>query len=119
MAKQSRPSLEEADAAKDEAEPEPISVCKCLIDAELSEQIIVSPRKQKILSTVTRTEEYLRERRIPELIRFLLTKVIADGSNRPVTFLENLLNEAMLFRAGHGLAPVLYEDRHVNMINFD
>ncbi|CAB3240048.1 unnamed protein product [Arctia plantaginis] len=116
MLKQSRPCFEEADAAKDEAEPEPILVCKCLIDAESSEQIVVSPRKQKILSTVARTEEYLRVRRIPELIRFLITKVIADGSNRPIAFLENLLNEGMLFRAGHGLAPVLYEDRHLRAV---
>lgn len=90
---------------------EPISVCKCLIDQDSSESIFISERKKQILSTVARTESYLRERRIPELVRFLLTKLLSSGSNKPIIYLEKLLNDCMLFRAGHGVAPVLYENR--------
>lgn len=92
-------------------EPVPVPVCKCLRDDESSEKIVISARKLQILSTVARTESYLRERRIPELIRFLLTKVIAEGSDKPIEFLEKILNDCMLYRAGHGSAPVLYECR--------
>lgn len=90
---------------------EPIPVCKCLRDDESSEKVVISARKQQILSTVSRTESYLQERRIPELIRFLLTKVIAQGSDKPIAYLEKLLNDCMLYRAGHGAAPVLYENK--------
>lgn len=96
-------------------EPEPTPVCKCLLDVEPSEQIIISARKQQILSTVARTNAYLRDRRIEDLFRFLLTKLIADASQNPVAYLEKLLDECMLFRAGHGLAPVLYEDRYIDL----
>lgn len=102
---------EEASVFEPEPRYEPISVCKCLIDEPSSEVLIISERKKHILSTVSRTESYLRERRIPELVRFLLTKVIAEGSNKPIIYMEKLLNDCMLFRAGHGLPPVLYETR--------
>lgn len=90
---------------------EPISVCKCLRDDESSEKVEISARKKKILSTVSRTESYLRERRIPELIRFLITKTVSEAPDKPMYYLEKLLDDCMLFRAGHGLPPVLYEDR--------
>ncbi|XP_026731554.1 uncharacterized protein LOC113496515 [Trichoplusia ni] len=51
--------------------PPPISLCKCLLGSESQEEVIVSERKNLILSTVSRTENYLRERRIPELLRHL------------------------------------------------
>lgn len=89
----------------------PISVCKCLIDADSSEQIFISARKQKVLSTISRADSYLRERRVHEFIKFLLTKIIAKESSNPIAYLEKLLNDCMLYRAGHGLAPVLYEER--------
>lgn len=89
---------------------QPISVCKCLIDAPSSEEVFISERKQHILSTVARTESYLRERRIPELVRFLLTKLITTAPNKPIIYMEKLMNDCMLFRAGHGAAPVLYKD---------
>ncbi|KOB51938.1 EF hand 2 domain containing protein [Operophtera brumata] len=95
---------------------EPISVCNCLRDDDSSQTTEISHRKLHILSTVARTESYLRERRIPELIRFLLTKVIAQGSNKPIEFLEKLLNDCMLYRAGHGFAPVLYENKHLEAV---
>lgn len=91
------------------SETELVPVCKCLRDDESSEKVEISARKIQILSTVARTESYLRERRVPELIRFLLTKVIAEASENPIGYLEKLLNDCMLFRAGYGLAPVLYE----------
>lgn len=90
-----------------------ISVCKCLLDDDSSEKVEISARKRQILTTVARTESYLQERRIPELIRFLLTKVIAQASKKPVAYMEKLLNDCMLFRAGHGAPPVLYEHRLV------
>lgn len=91
--------------------------CKCISDNRVSspstpgEEIIVPERKQLILSTVARTENYLRDRRIPELIRFLLTMILAHSPESPIAFLEKLLDDCMLFRAGHGVAPVLYENR--------
>lgn len=94
-----------------DVEPEPIYLCKCLLSSDPSKEVEVSPRKKMILSTVARTEEYLRERRIPELIRFFLTKVIAHAPTSPLTFLQKLIDDCMLYRAGHGQAPVLYEDR--------
>lgn len=91
------------------------SICKCEIcirtPSNTSEKIEISARKLQILSTVSRTENYLRDHRIPELIRFLLTKLLAEGSDKPIAYLENLLDDCMLYRAGHGLPPVLYEQR--------
>lgn len=95
---------------------EPISVCKCLIDQNSSEELVLSERKQRILTTVARTESYLRERRIPELVRFLLTKLLSQGPNKPIIYMEKLLNDCMLFRAGYGQAPVIYEDRHLEAV---
>lgn len=47
-----------------------ISVCDCLFNSGVSvKDTTVSQRKQKILSQCARIETYLRERRIPELIR--------------------------------------------------
>ncbi|KAM3967908.1 LOW QUALITY PROTEIN: phosphatidylinositol glycan anchor biosynthesis class N [Aphomia sociella] len=107
---------EEVNFVEPESKYDPSSVCKCLLEGSSSEQIAISARKQQILSTVARTEKYLRERRIPELIRFLLTKVIAQESKQPMIYLEKLLDECMLFRAGHGQAPVLYEKRHLEAV---
>lgn len=91
--------------------PPPISLCKCLLGSESKEEVIVSERKNLILSTVSRTENYLRERRIPELLRFLLTKLLAYKGKNPVEYCEHLMDSCMLYRAGFGKAPVLYEDR--------
>ncbi|RVE42551.1 hypothetical protein evm_012799 [Chilo suppressalis] len=101
-------------------EPEPlynpISVCKCLTDQDSSEAIIISDRKRRILTTVSRTENYLKERRIPELVRFILSKLLAERSNKPVLYMDKLINDCMLFRAGHGVAPVLYENKHLEAV---
>ncbi|CAH2102472.1 unnamed protein product [Euphydryas editha] len=94
--------------------------CKCLCGDTKSESISnhvnISERKEFILSIVTRTENYLRERRIPELIRFLFTKIIAHTPDKPVAFLEKLLDDCMLFRAGYGIPPVVYENRHLEAV---
>lgn len=91
------------------------SECKCLCYDKTSKSIsshaTIPERKEFILSIVTRTENYLRERRIPELIRFLFTKIIAHTPDKPVAFLEKLLDDCMLFRAGYGSPPVVYENR--------
>lgn len=92
------------------------SECKCLCYDKTSKSIsshaTIPERKEFILSIVTRTENYLRERRIPELIRFLFTKIIAHTPDKPVAFLEKLLDDCMLFRAGYGSPPVVYENRY-------
>ncbi|XP_023943366.1 uncharacterized protein LOC112049631 [Bicyclus anynana] len=98
-----------------------LPVCTCTCDsiamAQISiEETPISERKQKILSTVQRTESYLREYRIPELIRYLLTMILAHLPNNPISYLEKLLDACMLFRAGHGVAPVLYENRHLEAV---
>lgn len=69
-----------------------------------------SERKLRILNTVARTEEYLRERRISELIQYLFTKLLSHTPENPLQYLENLFDDCMLYRAGHGLAPVIYEE---------
>lgn len=93
-----------------EPEPKYISVCKCLLsDDGSSEQVAISERKQKILTTVSRTENYIQEHRIPELIQFLFTKVLAQRPHKPIVYLEKLLDDCMLFRAGHRVPPLLYE----------
>ncbi|XP_038207746.1 uncharacterized protein LOC119829349 [Zerene cesonia] len=92
-------------------------ICKCFLEPAISEEgIKISFRKEQVLNTVVRTETYLRERRIPELIRFLLTKLISQAPSKPIAFLEKLIDECMLFRAGHGSAPVLYESRHLEAV---
>nr|XP_049692471.1 uncharacterized protein LOC126053726 [Helicoverpa armigera] len=101
--------------------PEPIEVCKCLLSAESSEEEVISERKKFVLSIVSRTENYLREHRIPELIRFILTKIIATqskskGSMNIADYIVQLLDECMLFRAGLGAAPVLFEERHLKAV---
>ncbi|XP_022822305.1 uncharacterized protein LOC111353487 [Spodoptera litura] len=96
---------------------EPVSLCKCLLSPEPSKEEIISERKKMMFSAVFRTESYLRERRIPELIRFLLTKILArDPDSNVSTYLSNLLDDCMIFRAGLGVAPVLFEDRHLKAI---
>ncbi|XP_059050889.1 GPI ethanolamine phosphate transferase 1-like [Achroia grisella] len=107
---------EELSIFQPEFKYESVSVCKCLIESLSNEQIVIPARKLQILSSVTRTENYLKERRIPELIRFLLTKVITEAPNKPMDYLEKLLDDCMLFRAGHGPAPVLYERRHLEAV---
>lgn len=92
---------------------EPISLCKCLFPISAEQSLIVSERKDKLLSRVARTEIYLRERRIPELIRFILTKILAHKSKHPVELTWQLLDDCMLFRANIGQAPVLYEERYL------
>lgn len=93
------------------------TICKCPIclrtPSNISEKTDICPRKVHILSTVSRTENYLRDHRIPELIRFLLTKLLANTSDKPIAYLEKLLDDCMLYRAGHGVPPVLYERRFV------
>ncbi|PZC84321.1 hypothetical protein B5X24_HaOG205516 [Helicoverpa armigera] len=99
--------------------PEVISVCKCLISGESStEEVKVreSKRKRRIFSTVSRTEKYLRDRRIPELIRFIFVKIIADAPQNPAMYVEQLINECMICRSGLGKAPVLFEDRHLEAV---
>lgn len=68
-------------------------------------------RKVHILSTVSRTEEYLQNRHIPDFIQFLLTKLLSETPENPLVYLDNLLDDCMLFRAGLGNPPVLYENR--------
>ncbi|OWR44685.1 hypothetical protein KGM_203703 [Danaus plexippus plexippus] len=97
-------------------------ICKCFLSdnsdltQSVSEEIQIPERKEQVLSTVSRTENYLRERRIPELIRFLFTQVISHAPHKPLAFLEKLLDDCMLFRAGLGVAPVLYEQRHLEAV---
>lgn len=91
---------------------EPITVCKCLTSAKSSLGEIIPERKKLIFSTVSRTENYLRERRIPELVRFILTKILANNTKTNVADLTaKLLDDCMIFRAGLGVAPVLFEER--------
>lgn len=93
------------------------SNCKCPVcirtPSNTSEKMEICGRKLQILSTVSRTENYIRDHRIPELIRFLLTKLLADGSDKPIFYLIKLLDDCMIYRAGHGQPPVLYEQRFV------
>ncbi|CAH2254856.1 jg15397 [Pararge aegeria aegeria] len=95
---------------------------KCVCDDSVpapttpSEKGVIPARKQYMLSTVARTENYLREYRIPELIRYFLAMILAHLPESPIVFLEKLLDDCMLFRAGHGVAPVLYEKRHLEAV---
>ncbi|KAJ2954848.1 hypothetical protein O0L34_g3165 [Tuta absoluta] len=97
-------------------EPSLVPVCRCLRSDESTEIPPISERKQRLFTTVPRTEAYLRDRRIPELMRFFCTKLLADQSDNPVAYMEELLGDCMFFRAGVGLAPVLYERRHLEAV---
>lgn len=90
--------------------------CKCMHKLDIPTPIETSKRAvltEHMLGIVSRTENYLREHRIPELIRFLLTKLLADAPDKPPAHLIKILDDCMLYRAGHGHLPVLYEDRFV------
>ncbi|XP_022821364.1 uncharacterized protein LOC111352904 [Spodoptera litura] len=93
-----------------------LPVCKCILSDEPSQEVHIPEYKQRMLSSTLRTEEYLRERRIPELIRFILAKIIAANPSDPANYIVNLLEQCMLFRSGYGKPPVLYEDRHLKAI---
>ncbi|XP_072937915.1 uncharacterized protein [Epargyreus clarus] len=41
---------------------------------------------------------------------------VSETSDKPIAYLEKLLDDCMLFRAGHGAAPVLYEKRHLEAV---
>ncbi|KAL4712661.1 hypothetical protein ACJJTC_007958 [Scirpophaga incertulas] len=84
-------------------------LCKCFESNNLHEE-------NENFNSMTRVENYFRERRINELIQFLLTKLLVDAPNKPILYMEKLLNECMLFRAGHGIPPVLYGDSHLEAI---
>ncbi|CAG4978612.1 unnamed protein product [Parnassius apollo] len=99
-----------------ELEPNPEFIYACTCFESSLENVTLSDHKKRILNTVSQTENYLRDRRIPELIRFLLSKVLAVESNKPILYLEKLLDDCMLFRAGVGPAPVLFEDRHLEAL---
>lgn len=96
-------------------------VCKCSIPCQCSKLGIPTPIKylrtaglsKHVLDTVPRTESYLKQRRIPELMHFLLTKLLADCSDKPLEHLVNIFDDCMLFRAGLGNLPGLYEERFV------
>ncbi|VVC91986.1 unnamed protein product [Leptidea sinapis] len=97
--------------------PDDFPICRCFLQGEPSvHEEIITARKEYVLGTVTRSEAYLRERRIPELIRFLLTKLISQAPSKPVAYLERLIDDCMLFRAGHGPVPALYESRHFEAV---
>ncbi|KPJ07615.1 hypothetical protein RR48_11171 [Papilio machaon] len=101
---------------EEEYEPGVIYVCKCVCPESSSERVAISAHKKRILGIVSETENYLRERRIPQLIRFLISKILAQESDKPLLYLEKLLDDCMLFRAGVGTAPVLYENRHLEAV---
>ncbi|KAJ8704489.1 hypothetical protein PYW07_011677 [Mythimna separata] len=93
---------------------DPISVCKCITSKEPSVEEVIDERKKVIFSAVTRTEEYLRERRIPELVRYMIAKIVTrDYKTNVADYAAKLLDKCMIFRAGHGVAPVLFEERHL------
>ncbi|PZC79102.1 uncharacterized protein LOC124630981 [Helicoverpa zea] len=95
---------------------EPISVCKCLLPAEASQEEIISEHKKLILSTNARVKDYLCDHRIPEFINYLMTKIMVDSPSCPATYTAQLIEKCMIFRAGHGVAPVIYEDRHLEAV---
>ncbi|XP_037968724.2 uncharacterized protein LOC119692380 [Plutella xylostella] len=97
---------------------DPMYVCKCLRDSEsnASGKSDIDARRRLILGRVERTENYLRDRRISELLRFLLAKIISSSPDEPLKFLETLLDDCMLFRANQGKAPVLFDIRHLEAI---
>lgn len=43
--------------------------------------------------------------------RFILAKIICHNSQNVAEYVEELLEQCMLFRSGHGIAPVLFEER--------
>lgn len=93
-------------------------LCQCMDKLDVLTPIESSQKvrlSELVLGVASRTESYLRERRIPELIRFLLTKLLADGPERPSGHLIKILDDCMLYRAGFGQLPVLYEERFVIM----
>lgn len=107
---------EESNVCIDDSNPDPCCSCNCFcVENEKSstDNIEISDRKLFILTTVARTESYLREHRIPELLRVLLTMILAHLPDKPVAFLEKLLDDYMLYRAGYGLPPVLFETRYI------
>lgn len=102
-------------------------VCNCSIPCTCVDLLVnsiptpppeKSARTEHLLGAVSRTENYLRERRIPELVRFLMSKILANGCDSPVAYLSKVLDECMLSRAGYGQVPVLYEERFVNFWNY-
>ena len=111
---------EESNIYLEQSNPDPCCICNCLCDDNektSTDNLEISDRKLFILTTVARTESYLREHRIPELLRVLLTMILAHLPDKPVAFLEKLLDDYMLYRAGYGLPPVLFETRYI-FINF-
>ncbi|KAJ8713375.1 hypothetical protein PYW07_013745 [Mythimna separata] len=98
-------------------DPQLVSVCACLLnsDSDLFKDTFDSSDKQIIDSSV-RVETYLCERRIPELIRFILTKIICNKPKSMTKYIADLMDDCMLFRAGHGKAPVLFEERHLKAV---
>lgn len=97
--------------------------CDCSMPCKCNKSDIPTPigssRKfrlsEHVLGIVSKTERYLKERRIPELVHFLLTKLLAETSDKPYEHLIKILDDCMLYRAGFGHLPVLYEERFVIM----
>lgn len=89
--------------------------CQCLKKLDTPTPSRKFGLNEHVLGIVSSTETYLKERRIPELIRFLLTKLLAESPDRPCAHLIQILDDCMLYRAGFGRLPVLFEERFVIM----
>ncbi|XP_041975767.1 uncharacterized protein LOC121730695 [Aricia agestis] len=70
----------------------------------------------KTLNKVSQIESYLKEKRILELIHFMLSKVVAEAPEKPVLYLEKLLDDCISFVLNRSKAPTFYENRHIEAV---
>lgn len=101
----------QADEEEGEAYPREEDLVKQMFATESEDKFIFSQT-----STIRAAQEYLRTHRIFDFFQFLITHILSAAPENPVTFLLVLLNKILLYRAGTGSPPLLYEQKHIEQL---
>lgn len=60
-----------------------------------------------------KARRYLRKHKIFEFFQFLIAHLLSEAPDNPIQFLIDLLDKCLLYRAGFGNPPLLFEKPHI------
>lgn len=100
----------DADTWEEEAYPREEELVKEMLEKE-SDDFVFSPA-----STTFLAQKYLRTHRIFDFFQFIITHLLSAAPENPITFILVLLNKILLYRAGTGNPPLLYDQHHIEQL---
>lgn len=100
----------EAETWEEEAYPQKEEMVRHMFTAESDKFIFAQT------STMRSAQQYLRSHRIFDFFQFLIAHILSAAPEDPVTFILVLLNKILLYRAGTGKPPLLYEEKHIEQL---